>query len=226
MTEPCARWSTDLSALALGALPPEDRVALLAHVDGCPGCAAALAELRSTVTILDRADVTHLERLNPPPRGLDARVLAVVEQERARVRQRRIVVRWGLAAAAAAVALAGVGTVLAGREPAPTTPADVVALGDPAGVGQPGVTATLTAKAWGTAVDLVVVGSEPGVVYRVWLADEQGTRTSAGTFRGADRTLTVAAAAGLARSQAAAIGLSTDAGDPLVTAALPTPPNG
>ena len=90
----------------------------------------------------------------------------------------------------------------------------------PGEVRTPDVTATVTAKAWGTAVDLVVNGSTPGVVYRVWVADSEGARTSAGTFMGADRTLTVAAAAGLARSDATVLGVSTDDGDPLVVADL------
>ena len=221
MTEPCAEWSTEVSALALGALSPEERIALLAHLDGCPACSTALAELRGSVSLLDRADPERIGALAPAPRGLDARVLEAVEGERARAARRRLVTRWGLAAAAAALVVAGGGALLSSRQSEPTPAGDVVALGDPARLGQPQVTATLTAKAWGTAVELVVVGSEPSVVYRVWLADAEGARTPAGTFMGADRTLTVATAAGLARPHAVAIGLSTDTGDPLVVASLP-----
>jgi hypothetical protein len=80
------------------------------------------------------------------------------------------------------------------------------------------VTAELTAKAWGTAVDLVVTGAQPDVVYRVWLADHDGQRVPAGTFRGVDRRLQVSVASALARPDAAQIGLSTSDADPLVTA--------
>ena len=227
MTEACAQWSVEVSALALGALAPEERVALLAHLDGCPACSAALAELRGSVSLLDRADPERIGALAPAPRGLDVRVLETVEGERARAARRRLLTRWGLAAAALALIVAGGGALLSSRHAASPTPTgDVVALGDAARPSQPQVTATLTAKAWGTAVELVVVGSEPGVVYRVWLADADGVRTPAGTFLGADRRLTVDTAAGLARPDAVSIGLSTDAGDPLVVAPLPEPREG
>ena len=225
MTESCDRWSRDLAALAIGALEPDERVVVIADVDGCPACAHALADLRAAVTVLDRADPDHLDEPVPPPSGLDSRVLAAVAREKAQTRQRTLV-RWG-AAAAAVVLIAGTSALIVSQRSAPAPVGEVVALaapsapavpsGDP---GVPQVTATVTPKAWGTAVDLRVDGSVPGVVYRVWVADAAGQRTSAGTFMGADRTLTVAAAAGLARGEARVIGVSTDEGDPLIVAEL------
>lgn len=228
MTEPCAEWSRDLAGLALGALGPDEQVAVAAHVEGCADCAGALADLLATVAVLDRADADRLDDVSLPPRGLDSRVLDAVERERVRARRRTLAVRWGLAAAAAALVVAGTGAVLTSRQPSPVPVGEVVALAAASGQGDlpPAVTATITAKAWGTAVDLEVTGSTPGVVYRVWVADEQGVRTSAGSFMGASRTLTVAAAAGLARGEATVVGVSTDDGDPLVVAELPAPPEG
>ena len=231
MTESCDEWSRDLAALAIGALGPQERVAVVAHVDGCPACAQALADLRATVAVLDRADPDHLRQPVPAPSGLDSRVLEAVAQEKARSR-RRALVRWGAAAAAMAV-IVGTGALIASRTSAPAPVGEVVALAAPSDPGVPSgelelpdVTATVTPKAWGTAMDLRVDGSTPGVVYRVWVADATGQRTSAGTFMGADRTLTVATAAGLARGEATVIGVSTDEGDPLVVAELSAPATG
>lgn len=226
MNGPCAGWSDDLAALAMDALETDARVAVVAHVDGCAACAEALAGLRSTVAVLGHADPDRLGALALAPRGLDARVVGAVEQERALARRRTRVARWGVAAAAATLVLAGTGALVLSRAPEPGVIGEVVTLVAPPGQAPPPeVTATVAPKAWGTAVGLVVSGSTPGVVYRVWVAHADGERTSAGTFMGADRTLTVAAAAGVARKEATAIGLSTEDRDPLVVAELAPPPN-
>src|SRR5579884_2442178 len=53
---------TDLSAYQLGDLPPEQAAALERHLEGCPGCAAALRQLDELADgVLDA-----LRRFPPP----------------------------------------------------------------------------------------------------------------------------------------------------------------
>lgn len=222
MSEPCSPRDADLAVLALGALDEVDSLRLLSHVEGCPRCAATLAELRTTVTALDLADPDRLDRVAAPPAGLDARVLAAVDREANRHRLAARITRWALAAAAVVLMLAGLGWVISSRGATPGEDGTTVAFAS-VSASEPRVsgTATVTGRAWGTEVVLVVEGTEPGAIYRVWLADGSGQRTPAGTFRGADRALTVTVASALPRPQATSIGMTTEAADPLVLVTVP-----
>lgn len=84
------------------------------------------------------------------------------------------------------------------------------------------VSATLTARAWGTKVTVTATGLPPGQDLAVWLVDTGGQRVPCGTFtqpRG--RTATVDLAAALAYADAATIGLSTSSGNVLARGAQP-----
>jgi Putative zinc-finger len=63
MKDTCSRYPIErLSAAADGDLPPAEAQAVRAHVDACPRCAPAMAELRMMVT------ATHaLDAPEPPP---------------------------------------------------------------------------------------------------------------------------------------------------------------
>ncbi|MGB7983351.1 MAG: anti-sigma factor [Candidatus Nanopelagicales bacterium] len=222
MSRPCSQRDADLAVLAMGALDESESLALLSHVGGCPLCATTLAELRSTVAALDTADPDRLDPVTAPPAGLDARVLAAVDREAKRHQLAVRITRWAAAAAAAVLMLAGVGWMISSRGEAPGEDGTTVAFASVAG-SEPQVsgTATVTGRAWGTEVILVVGGTEPGTVYRVWLADGSGQRTPAGTFRGADRTLEVTVASALPLPQATSIGMTTETADPLVLVPVP-----
>ena len=222
MSGPCSQRDADLAVLAMGALDQADSLALLSHVEGCPRCTANLAELRTTVAALDMADPDLLDPVTAPPAGLDARVLAAVDREANR-RQRAVrITRWSVAAAAAVLMLAGLGWVISSRGGAPGEEGTTVEFASiTASEPQVSGTATVTGRAWGTEVILVVGGTEPGTVYRVWLADGSGQRIPAGTFQGADRTLKVTVASALPRQQATNLGMTTETTDPLVLVPLP-----
>jgi Anti-sigma-K factor rskA, C-terminal len=219
---PCSQRDADLALLAMGALDEAESLDLLSHVEGCPRCATTLAELRSTVSALDMADPDLLDAETAPPAGLDARVLAAVDREANRHHLALRITRWAVAAAAAVLMLAGVGWVISSRGAQPGEDGTTVAFASVAG-SEPDVsgTATVTGRAWGTEVNLVIEGTDPGTVYRVWLADGSGQRTSAGTFRGADRTLNVTVASALPLPQATIIGMTTETADPLVVVPVP-----
>ena len=222
MSGPCSQRDADLAVLAMGALDQADSLALLSHVEGCPRCTANLAELRTTVAALDMADPDLLDPVTAPPAGLDARVLAAVDREANR-RQRAVrITGWSVAAAAAVLMLAGLGWVISSRGGAPGEEGTTVAFASiTASEPQVSGTATVTGRAWGTEVILVVGGTEPGTVYRVWLADGSGQRIAAGTFQGAERTLKVTVASALPRQQATNLGMTTETTDPLVLVPLP-----
>lgn len=223
MSRPCSDRAGDLAALALGALTPEQSLAVQAHVDGCQACASVLLEHRAVVDVLDQADAGRLGREPHAPVGLDRRVIRAVAREQALGRRRTWTVR-GLLAAAAMVIVAGVaGALLLATREAPGEVV-VVALSDAASAETvPGGTATVEARPWGTSIGLDLEASESGKQYRVWLATADGARTPAGTFTGQSHPLTVSLASALQTDLATTLGISTDSADPLVEVALPDP---
>lgn len=221
MNEPCRDRAGDVAALALGGLDPGERASAQAHVDGCAACAVALREQQAVAALLDLAQASP-EPVSTPS-GLDTRVLAAVDDEQRRRRRRAQALRWAWAGAAA---LAAVGTLVGVEQSLRTgtggsVGVEVALSPAPAATTVPTATATLTDKAWGTAIELLVVGSRAGEEYRVWLADDTGTRTPAGSFEGQDRTLTVSLAAALERAEATTLGISTEGADPLLVVSLP-----
>jgi anti-sigma factor RsiW len=75
-----------------GELPPGEALAVRAHLEGCPDCAAEVASFRSLITTLERAPL-----LAPRPE-LTGRILERVLPSRAR-RRRLVVLGWGYAGA-------------------------------------------------------------------------------------------------------------------------------
>ncbi len=210
MAEGCAVWRGLLAEHAVTGGTSAVPVALVAHLEGCLGCRDELVELREVVAALALADpdrVVQPGRL--PPEGLDRVLGRVGAERRARARRRGLN---GLVAAAAAVVLvlAAVG-VGVGRRGGPA-PADQVAFAAP----PPGVSASarLDDRPWGTAIRLVVGGLAAGQVHSVWLEDQAGHRTPAGSFTPvADRTVTVQLATAGRRTASVALGVSDDQGD-------------
>jgi len=48
-----------------GALAPDEERAALAHIDECPGCAAALDQFRRTIDLLGRLPVEAVRSVDP-----------------------------------------------------------------------------------------------------------------------------------------------------------------
>ena len=69
--------------------------------------------------------------------------------------------------------------------------------------------ATLTPRAWGTAIAIDVEGVRPGVRCDVWLTTRSGRRVPAGSFRYVDRYdgSHVVLASSLSRADAVSVGL-------------------
>lgn len=150
---------TDVGAYALGLLEAADRQAFEEHLEGCPACAAELAELSGMKGLLTGIDPVA----GPAAEPSEAEVVDLVRRRAASQRRR---VRWQavLGAAAGVVLLAvgvGVGLATAPNSHAPTAQPLVAlsvhqgttATGTNPGTGVSGV-AGLVKKPFGTQVTL------------------------------------------------------------------------
>lgn len=167
-----------LASYVFGALAPEERRELDAHLAGCPGCRDELASFAGLPGLLSRLELTEAAgaTLLPPPSLLPS-VLAAVESERAsRTRQ---LTRWRLAAAgtAAAAALVGVLTVT-GNSSAPVSERSLVAA---AGVNSSG-SVSMLAKPWGTELRLHLANLPAAEGFAAYAVDAAGVRTLASTW--------------------------------------------
>jgi hypothetical protein len=198
MPEACAEWRGRLAAEALGDLTEPERDALVAHLDGCSACRAALAELRGTAAALSRADPSRLAAPTEPPAGLVRGVSARLERERSG-RRRRVV-------AAVAVAAALIAGAIAAVQLWPDQGGgEHIALVGPGLDGR----VTLDARSWGTEIHLEGAGFVPGAQYNVWLERADGDRVGAGTFTGVrQHSVAVVLASALPAAQAVALGIS------------------
>jgi hypothetical protein len=112
----CALFEPLLPELALGVLSGEERARVIAHVEGCRPCSAAVAELSAAAD-----ELLHLAPATEPPVGFELRLLQRIRSGRRRRRARRPL---ALVAAAAAVVLFA-GGVLAGHALSPGGPGPV-----------------------------------------------------------------------------------------------------
>jgi hypothetical protein len=177
-------WRLSLGAYALGDLPPDERAALAAHLEGCPECSAELRELEGVAALLPLADPARIEApAVRPPADLGARIEAQIGAERAREgrakRRRRL--RFGFGGAVAVAAVAAVLALVVIPIGGESSPDQEVNFGSVAnGVS---IKATLEPHAFGTEIHMYVKGVESGTLCRVFLRDAQGHTFSAGTFR-------------------------------------------
>lgn len=181
MSELSCAESAELSAeLALGVADATDRVAVLAHVEHCAGCATSL---RSMTDVAD-----GLAALLPPvtpPAGFDARVLhAITTASGGRpgpARLERLARRPIVAAAAAVVAAAvlGLGGWLVGEKAAaPSTPVETAALvSHRTTVGQ--VVVVPGPDPW---ISMTVHLQAASAVVRCEVREADGVRRTLGTF--------------------------------------------
>ena len=99
--EGCREWRERIGALLLGQLSDEERFAIEAHLDGCPGCRAEAETLAPVASMLGRADPDRLVPAPAPPPRLRDRIFSLIAAEHRAERRRRTRLRLGLAAAAA-----------------------------------------------------------------------------------------------------------------------------
>lgn len=181
--ERCREWRESLGAHALGQLPAAERVALEAHLEGCPDCRAELESLEGVARLMPLADPERFDTAPAPPPMLGERIAATIAAERRSSRRRRR--RFGLAWSGTAAAMA-TAAVLA-----------IFVLGDSGGTGGPPqrqvafrtlpagmeIDATLEPRSYGTQIEVYVSGVRSGTLCRVFLRGPSGARLPAGSFR-------------------------------------------
>jgi hypothetical protein len=178
-------WKLSLGAYALGDLPPDERAAVAAHLEGCEECRAELRSLEGVAALLPLADPALVEQpAARPPADLGARIEAQIAAESARegrVKRRRRF-RLGVGGAVATAAVAAVLAIailpLGGGESSPAQEVNFASL--PKGVS---IDATLEPHAFGTEIEMYVSGVRSGTLCRVFLRDAKGRTYSAGSFR-------------------------------------------
>jgi Putative zinc-finger len=178
--ERCREWRESLGAHALGQLPEDERIALEAHLEGCPECRAELVALTSVAKLMPLADPDRFGTAPIPPPELADRVTATIGAERRTGRRRRV--RFGLAlSGATAAAVAAVLAIFVLSDNGGGPPERHIAFQSlPSGMK---IGATLAPHAFGTEIHVYVKGVRSGTLCRVFLRDDAGTRMSAGSFR-------------------------------------------
>jgi hypothetical protein len=168
-----------LGAYALDQLGGDESARVRAHLDQCPGCRAELAEIEPVVGPLRAVDPDRLDRRPAPPPWLaDEIVSRALDQDR-RSRRGRFAGIAAVAAAGAAIALAGgigytLGTPNVPREPVPVYSSSP----------EVHASATVVPHTWGVEITLDADGFRPDAVYRVLVRDDAGRTVNAGEFIG------------------------------------------
>jgi hypothetical protein len=174
----CQDAEIALGALVLGALDPTEREQVEAHVQTCPSCAAALAEIAPLPGLLHRAGLSPAE-LEPAPDRILQRALAEVRAETqgpapvaapvpsptaseppvapvVPLRRRRLPLLAAAAVAVLALVLGGAWWSQSSR-----APATVTAMGSSAATGVK-AKVVMTPTDEGTTLDLTLSGVTPG----------------------------------------------------------------
>lgn len=151
------KYATWDAAYALGALAAPERAAFEAHLDECPLCRAAVAELGPTTALLSMLSADDAERIARPsvddaerilPPSVDDAPVRLLAVARARRRARRRAV-WAAVGIAAALVIA----VPVGISAFAPRPAVEIALDHSAYVPAT-ATVALTPVAWGTRLEM------------------------------------------------------------------------
>ncbi len=163
----------DVGAYALGVLDDSDMAAFERHLAGCETCAARLAEFGTLVPVL--AELGRAGIPEPPDGALLDRLLAQVAEQRRVGRRRR---RLAAVAAAALIAAGPTAALLATEESHPPAAVQAATVRHSASDRGTGVSATvgLTAKQWGTQIDLKLSDIEGPRTCSLIAVGKQGQR--------------------------------------------------
>ena len=166
------------AAYVVGALAPDERDELVAHLEGCERCRNDVVAFAPLPSLLGRLE---LDDLTTPPRERSAEdvVAAVRAQVRTLAASRR---RWRvLAGVAATVAvLAGVSALLDDSEPSRRSGGIPFVVETAAAGAEAHIVAD--ERSWGTYVHVSAEGLPRRSEYALWLVDSAGRWHPTGTF--------------------------------------------
>ena len=200
-----------LGPYVLGGLDAAERALLDSHLSTCPSCRGELASYAGLPALLRLGDGPAPSPTPEPSDDALARALDTVRNER---RRRRRLTQ--LASAAAVVLGLGLGAttvgLIAGQGDGPETGQATLRLVAASGSNSRGET-SLTARPWGTSVDLDLSGLPQGQRFVVWVVSADGTRQQAATWASTpDGVAHVTGASALDRGDVAAVRVTTTAG--------------
>jgi predicted anti-sigma-YlaC factor YlaD len=175
----CDQARGQLALAAIGRLPENEKLALEAHLEGCPACRIEYSDLSGLEKALSAADPDRLDQIVAVPGTLRSAVLGTLDTEASRHR-RAMRMRFATAAAVVLLALgAGViAIVSSGQKQPPAT--HTIALSGPGGAH---ATVELTAESWGTAVDLRAYEASAHGFLTVSMRADNGRWWVAGTYQ-------------------------------------------
>jgi Putative zinc-finger len=208
------RWD---AAYVLGALPPSERREFEAHLADCATCQRSLRELAGLPSLMADVRLEDLEAApSPPPPTLLPTLVRAVRRERNRS-------RWtgALVAVAAAVTLA-VATLGVGHLVRSTTGSDKGVAMSPVAATPIHAQARLTAKSWGTQIDLVCTYDthhygHATQTYALLVTNRAGATQRVGTWKVVPgRPSVVSGAVGWSRADIAKVEIRTAAGSPVL----------
>lgn len=212
----CAQLRLALGVYVLGSIDPAERALVDRHLAECDSCRDEVASLAGIPGLLGRLTEPEVAVLADPPADdgkLLDRILTTAAASHRRARRRRV-----LAAAAAIVLLAtGIGTgakVLISDRTTPP-PAATVQLSTTAGPMT--VRAGLTAKGWGTMVDLRLTGVPGGHRCRVVAVNRDGSTEIAASYTSTyTGTMSVSGATGFPLTDITEVRINDAAGKTLI----------
>ncbi|MBA2558913.1 MAG: zf-HC2 domain-containing protein [Propionibacteriales bacterium] len=206
-----------LGPYVLGGLDAADRARIDTHLATCPSCRDELAAYAGLPALLRLADGPASSAAQDPDDDALSRTLDTVRHDRRRHRHLAV-----LGSAAAAVVVLGLGattTVLvAQKTDNPQSSPTGISLVAASGIDSRGQT-SLTAKPWGTSVDLDLSGLPSGQRFVVWVVSTDGARQQAATWASTpDGLAHVTGASALNRADVTAVRVTTTQGMLLLSA--------
>jgi Putative zinc-finger len=177
MSAACEQWHGAIATDALGALEPEERLGLLAHLDGCAACREVASELHQTASALAHADRDQVAPTASVPPALTERVLGSLRDDALAARRRRRTKVAGALAGVVALA-ASLAILLAIGSPTAARSRTEVLTGSPTAT----ATAVLSSRPWGTSIAFTEHGLPVGAVFSVSMRTSSGAWWTAGSF--------------------------------------------
>jgi hypothetical protein len=184
----CADTRQALGVYVLGAIDPDERALVDAHVAGCPECRDELAGLDGLPALLSRVGADEISRINledtewPPADEAPREDFAdsLISLTSARRGRRR---RWQVLAAAAAVVIAAGGAAAsyqlvngpaAGASAEPAPPASWQTARTTGTMNGINATIRYSKLSWGVAYDVQITGIPSGTTCQLWVTNAQG----------------------------------------------------
>jgi predicted anti-sigma-YlaC factor YlaD len=174
----CEQWHGAIAVDALGALEPEERLGLLAHLDGCAACRETARELAQTASVLKGVDRDEIGPTASVPPALTERVLSSLHEDALAARRRRRARVGGALAAVTAIAASLVILLVIGSPARTAGRTEVLSGSTPATA-----TAVLSSRPWGTAISFTEHGLPAGGIYEVAMRTSSGVWWTAGSYR-------------------------------------------